>query len=177
MSILATNSIQSLSGQKILGITGGILQVVQTVKSDVFSSSSVSTWVDVTGLSAAITPNSSSNKILIMVCGAVGVSGSISAAARIVRGNTPLFVGDTTSGYVSTGSASFYGGSADGNNNEALIINYLDSPSTTSEVTYKLQLNVLQSGTVRINTLGSDISGQTYSQRSASSMILMEVVA
>ena len=156
-------------------VKNAVVQVVQTVKSNVFESSTASTWVDVTDLSATITPTSASNKILVMVCGACGMSGAISGAARVVRESVPIFVGDTASGYVSTGSASFYGGSADGNNNEALVINYLDSPSTTNAITYQLQLNVLQAGTIRLNTLGSNTSGQTYSQRSATSMILMEI--
>lgn len=152
-----------------------VINVVQTVKSDIFETSTSGTWVDVTGVSATITPNSASNKVLVMVCGACGMSGGISGAARVTRDGNPIFVGDTVSGYVSTGSASFYGGSTDGNNNEALVINYLDSPSTTNAITYQLQFNLLQGGTMRLNTLGSNISGQTYSQRSATSMILMEI--
>ena len=48
------------------GVGGKVLQVVNTVKTDVFSGQSVSNaFVDITGLTLSITPSSSSNKILI----------------------------------------------------------------------------------------------------------------
>jgi hypothetical protein len=59
---LGANAITALPS----GVGGKVLQVVQTVKSDTFSSSSA-TFVDITGLSASITPSSASNKILVMV--------------------------------------------------------------------------------------------------------------
>ena len=56
-----TGTLPAISGANLTGISGGkILQVVSTTKTDPFSSSSTS-YVDVTGLSATITPASSSN--------------------------------------------------------------------------------------------------------------------
>jgi hypothetical protein len=158
--------------------TGSVLQVVSVSKTDVFSTSSTS-YVDVTGLSATITPTSATSRILCIVAATAGSGdhvGGVSAAARLVRDSTPIQVGNTTAGYTSTSSASLFGGSADGNNSEAIAISVLDSPATTSAVTYKLQLIRLESGgTVRINALGNDLSGQVYSQRSASNITLMEI--
>ena len=159
------------------GTGGKVLQVVSTSKTDVFSMSS-SSWVDVTGLSASITPSSVSNKILCIVTGNGGTNGSVSAAARLVRDSTPIQVGDTASGFESVSSASLFSGSADGNNGEAIAISVLDSPSTTSAVTYKVQLKRLEaSGTVRVNALGNDNASASYSQRSASNITLMEISA
>ena len=45
---------------------GSVLQVVQTVKTDTFATTSTS-FVDITGVSVAITPSSTSSKILIQV--------------------------------------------------------------------------------------------------------------
>ena len=45
---------------------GAVLQVVQTVKSDVFSSTSGS-YVDITGMSASITPTSASSRIAVFI--------------------------------------------------------------------------------------------------------------
>ena len=45
---------------------GAILQVVQTVKTDSFSTNTGASYVDITGMSITITPSSSSNKILII---------------------------------------------------------------------------------------------------------------
>ena len=154
-----------------------ILQVVQTAKTNVFSTTS-SSFVDATGLSVSITPSSSSNKILVMLNGSAGMDSGSAGAIRLVRDATAIFVGDTTSGYTSVSGPSFYGGSNDGNNNEAFAICYLDSPGTTSAVTYKAQMAAIQGvGTLRLNALGSDNSGQSYSIRSASSITVMEVAA
>ena len=111
--------------------TGSVLQVVQATYSTAFNTGST-TYVD-TGLSASITPSSSSSKILVLVnqggflrrtstneqCGYV----------NLVRGSTQVteFVAcKSVSGYVP-----FFNG-----------INYLDSPNTTSSTTYKTQTKV-----------------------------------
>jgi hypothetical protein len=148
--------------------------VVQTVKSDVFGTSST-TYTDVTGFNATITPSSASSKILVVVSGVAGMSGAISGGIRLLRDATPICVGNTLSGYTSSSGPNFYGGSGDGNNNETFSINFLDSPATTSSTTYKLQVYAPQGGNLYFNTLGSFISGQVYSMVTASTIILMEV--
>ena len=58
MSTLKTNSITDVSGKPLVNNSGGIIQVVQTVKTDPWSSSSDGiSWYAVTGLTASITPN------------------------------------------------------------------------------------------------------------------------
>ena len=66
MAIIKANN-QTLSGITSLptGLGGKVLQVIQTFKSDAFSSTSDG-FFDISGLSIAITPSSSSNKILII---------------------------------------------------------------------------------------------------------------
>ena len=62
---LKTNKIFPRDGK--VGDGGGIIQVVQTVKTDVFTTTSVVSsggYVDITGLAVTITPQSASNKIL-----------------------------------------------------------------------------------------------------------------
>lgn len=175
MSTLYVDTINEKTSGNGIYIPGHVVQVVSTSKTDVFSMSS-SSWVDVTGLSASITPSSTSSKILCIVNGNGGTNGSVSAAARLVRDSTPIQVGDTASGYESVSSASLYGGSSDGNNGEAITISVLDSPSTTSSVTYKVQLRRLEaSGTVKVNALGNDNASAAYSQRGASNITLMEI--
>jgi hypothetical protein len=66
MSTIKTNAITTVAGKPILNSTGSILQVVQTVKSDTFSNSTKGSYVAVTGLSATITPTSTTSKILVM---------------------------------------------------------------------------------------------------------------
>ena len=118
------------------------MQVVSTTKTDSFSSSSTS-YTDVTGFSATITPSSSSNKVYVMVH--VNSSANIRYAAfRLVRGSTNIAVGTDTTG--AQEAVTFTTGT---NNaityddlilrNQSMAIN--DSPSTTNATTYKLQLH------------------------------------
>ncbi len=69
-----------------LNVTGNVLQVVSTAKTDVFSSSSTS-FTDVTGLSVAITPSSTSNKILVSVHLMSAATGANSPRFNLVRGS------------------------------------------------------------------------------------------
>lgn len=153
---------------------GAVLQVVQAIKTDTFTTTSTS-FVDVGGMSVVITPSSVSSRILILSTCAIGMGGAVAGIARLMRDGSPVFVGDNNAGYTQCSSPSFYGGSGDGNNNETLAINYVDSPATTSAVTYKLQVASPQGGALWVNTLGSNIGNQVYSTRSAGSFIAMEI--
>ena len=116
---------------------GSVLQVVSTTKTDTFSAASSGSWVDITGMSVSITPSSASNKILIIVNGNAGANAGVSGwAVQICRSTTPICVGDTAA---SRTSASTSGANPDNNYSNTFGINYLDSPSTTSSVTYKIQ--------------------------------------
>jgi hypothetical protein len=152
---------------------GAVLQVVQTVKTDTFTTTSTG-FVDA-GLSVSITPHSAANKILVMVTSPIGMGGSVSGSARLLRDSTAILLGNPDAGYVQVSSANFYGGSADSNNNETCSIHYVDSPNTLNAITYKMQVASPQGGALWVNTLGSNISGQSYSMRSASTIIAMEI--
>lgn len=154
---------------------GLVKQVAQAFKNDVFSTSST-TFVDVTGMSVTVTPTSLSSKFLILCNLTAGMNGASSGSGQLVRNSTPISVGATASGYTPVSMSSFYGGSADGNNNETSTVTYVDSPNTLSPVTYKVQVAAFQGTVLVVNGLGSDISGQTYSIRAASSLIVMEVL-
>ena len=53
-------------------------------------------------------------------------------------------------------------------------LNYLDSPSTTSSTTYKLQIRNYGGRTNYVNRTGNDTNSQVY-PRTASSITVMEV--
>ena len=140
--------------------TGNILQVVQTVKTDVTSQSSASSWNDISGVSVTITPSSTSNKILIIPDLALGSSdmSGYHLVWRLLRGSTPVGVSTsaTNSDLVGTGgmhraangaNAYFFGCSK----------MFLDSPSTTSATTYKCQWSADDSAaTLYLNRRGND---------------------
>jgi hypothetical protein len=116
---------------------GSVLQVVSTTKTDTFSSGSTS-FVDVTGMSANITPASANNKILVSYNLNVSNPGAgYSSSWKIVRNSTDIGIGDASGSKIRTTSqvwADTYG----------FVIwhpnaSFLDSPSSTSQLTYKIQ--------------------------------------
>ena len=154
---------------------GGIIQVVSTTKTDTFSSSTVDTFVDITGLSAAITPTSASNKILIFYD--LQMSGTELFFIQLVRGSTAIKVGNSDSSNRVECTAG--GIVQSGNNDKVQTIagTFLDSPSTTSATTYKIQGRVYSaSKSFSINKPIND-SDSSYTGRGASTITLMEVVA
>lgn len=171
MSLIKTNAITTVAGKPILNSTGSVLQVVQTVKTDPFSTTTVNTWIDITGVSATITPSSTSSKILVM-CSVFGSSQS-NGFIRLVRGSsTPLCVGDAAGVRVQASSGSFYT-YGDGNITSTQPITFLDSPATTSATTYKVQ-TWINSNIVLFNQDRNNIDSQDRA-RGASTITLMEV--
>mgnify|MGYP000017419801 FL=1 len=109
---------------------GKILQATTTNKTNSFSTSSTS-FVEVTGLNVSITPSSTSNKILIMSSFSLGqFGGSTSAHITLYRNSTNL-------GNASNGMNEIYN-SVSGNFSCGSGVVYLDSPSSTSSVTYTI---------------------------------------
>lgn len=159
--------------------SGSVIQVVQTVKSDTFSVASTS-FTDVTGLSASITPISASNKILVLVkLTATSTPGAYHGSfGRLLRNGSSIFVGDSSG---SRTPMSVYTGvlndSSGGNHVLTQNISFLDSPNTTSSVTYKMQIaDVDNAYTIFVNRSPDD--GDSVSNgRAASSIILMEISA
>jgi len=152
--------------------SGKLLQVVQTTKSDTFSTNSAS-YVDVTGLSASITPSSASSKILVLV----QYNSSASAGypfAKILRGSTDIYIGDASGSRTRVSTAA---PATNGLRSFATqAIHYLDSPATTSSTTYKLQMLNSDGGTSYVNRSDNDADSST-SARGISSIILLEIGA
>ena len=153
--------------------TGAVLQVLQTIKTDTFSSSSTS-WTDVTGLSVSITPLSTTSKILVIVdLQAVGTN-TTGSTMRITRGGTPIGNGTGASNRQAGSAAEFYSTRAD--QFYSYFGNVLDSPSSTSSVTYAVQVVVGGGGgTVYVNRSSADTDSSSYT-RGASAITVMEVV-
>ena len=157
------------------GVGGKILQVVQVTKTDILSTTSTS-FIDATGLSASITPSSASNKILMTV--SVPFGASTRAFFKLVRGSTDILLGDSAGSRI---PANFhgYGDATVGDAFYALQMfsfSVLDTPSTTSSTTYKIQWRANTGGTIYINRDGDDTNNTEHS-RSASTIILMEIAA
>ena len=181
MSITKLNNL-SISAVTALpsGVGGKVLQVVQTVKSDTASSTSA-TFTDISGMSASITPSSASNKILVFfdigISSGNGASGNF-GMIKLLRASTSIYIGDASSpresayGGISSDGA-YYG---DYYSVKKMTGVYLDSPSTTSSTTYKIQFKSNAAGTTTIYLNRSADDGASANLiRSASSITLMEI--
>ena len=145
--------------------SGGILQVVSTTKTDVFSTTSTS-YTDLTGLTATITPASTSSKIMVFVQLSTSHSSTNGHLFNLVRGATNLL--QSTAG--GTDNATFTPATTSTTLNIAGVpIMFLDSPASASAQTYKLQIKTI-GGTAYVNRRGA---GTGFG--STSTITLMEV--
>ena len=151
------------------GATAGqVIQVVQTTKLNGFATTS-GTYVDVTGLSVSITPASASNKILILAH--ISCSGSW-LGGRLLRGSTSIIEATSDGGARIEATFGGQGGSAD--QTKTVPVVYLDSPSTTSSTTYKIQIITGAADNLGINQSG-DNTGLGYELRTTSTITAMEI--
>lgn len=140
--------------------SGVVLQIISTTKTSTFTTTS-STFTDVTGLSVSITPSSSSNKVLVF-CHVYGANENAPGFIRLVRGSTAICVGNSNGSNVQATSGSCQDSSATSQVSCASMV-YLDSPSTTSSTTYKIQATVAAGGgTYYINEASSTLGLSDY---------------
>ena len=115
---------------------GSVLQVVSASISTLFTTTSTS-YVDVTGFTASITPSSTSSKILVIFSSALSNSSNSNANNRgtikLVRASTDIV--EALVGAFLDGT-----GGTDLNNYHTASFATLDSPSSASSVIYKIQL-------------------------------------
>ena len=160
---------QGAGANPIWGSAGGIKQVIQTVKT---SAQTINSTSDVDIMSVAITPSSTSSKILVSQnCQA---SADDHADLIVVRGSTQIYLGDAI-GSRSRTAHGFYGDS------QSDIIQtysgaYLDSPNTTSATTYYVKGSTPASSShnLHINRSRNDLD-RANNHRVASNITVMEV--
>ena len=151
---------------------GKIAQILSTTKTDTFSTTSF-TFVDVTGLTVTITPAATSSKIYVML--SISGGGMEGFRYQLVRGSTAIAIGTGSIG--SRTAASGAGSNRNYDELENACSNFLDSPSTTSATTYKIQVSAGNTGTdSKINATRND-PDSSYGIRTASTITVMEVAA
>ncbi len=157
------------SGLTKTGGFGKILQVVSQNLTTQMSTASTS-YVD-SGLTASITPSATSNKILILINIGVSISGDHNGYLKLLRDSTEINSGsggDNNSlfGVNGNSTASRYAPMME-------ACTFLDSPSTTSATTYKVQVRSHNGGfTMYINRRSNDTNFGV-----ASNITLVEVEA
>ena len=142
---------------------GGIIQVVSAQKTDTFSSSATNQFITVSGLTVNITPSSSSNKVFICFNLNIGHSGTGSGlGGKIFRSSDSQNIlrapadGSRTRAYI----AQFTCHSNTTNTTRFVSPSFLDSPNTTSQVSYAFQVYV-STQTVFINRSAEDLNSAT----------------
>ena len=134
------------SGSVTLGTAfpavGKVGQVVQHLQTAVFTLSAQNTWTDITRYTASITPTATSSKILVRVFGGVNHSTASSELYRI-----KLLRGSTAIGVVNDSTNHFWQGYGNSKTPYNFGCEILDTPSSTSSQTYKLQVYDTGSGT------------------------------
>ena len=151
---------------------GTVLQVVQATKTDSFSSTSTS-YVDLTDMTASITPISSTSKVLIHSNLALSNNDDVNHCyALLLRGTTEIIKGDA--GGSRTRATMVVSQTGTGQHLPRNFV-YLDSPSTTSSTTYKWQAKASASNGFYLNRSMRDNDGAGYDGRSCSTMVLYEI--
>jgi len=140
----------------------GAFRVLQVVSAEyaVQATSTTTTFAD-TGLTLAITPSSTTSKVLVQITQAYGRDDGNSlnsVGLKLFRGATDLGIFATRAGFTNT--AIYQAGT--------VAYNYLDSPVTTSATTYKTQFN---------NALVSAANAYVQYVSAKSTITLMEISA
>jgi len=168
---------QGTGANPIWGSAGGIKQVIQGTftGTTAITGNSTQDFQD-SGLNATITPSSTSSKILIMAVSDVGATAgqrSAGVLAKVVGGTTTILpiradsAGSRQRGFMTMNNTSDY-------NHMSWAMNYLDSPSTTSAITYKMQGWCEGLSNMYFNRDRTDTDSTTWI-RGASQITLMEV--
>ena len=133
-----------------LNRAGNILQVVSATTGTV-TSVAAGGFTDVTGMSVSITPTFASSKILLYFEFRCGSNASSNNGVQILRNATALSLGGTDT--TNLGNLNFAGASGFVNTSFTLV----DTPNTTSALTYKLQVQ-RSAGTLTINARGDGVN-------------------
>ena len=149
---------------------GKIGQVVSTTLTSTVSTTST-TAENLTGVVAAITPSATSSKILILVSLTTShTTSNYRVHFKISGGNAANYDGDAATGHETAMSATHI---RDAYSLMSNSMNYLDSPSSTSEVTYQVQWWT-EGGTAYI---GRPATIDANGGNTASTITVMEVLA
>ena len=157
---------------------GGIVQVQSVTKTDAWNMPANNTsFHTVTGLSVTITPTRSDSKILVMYDMNWSAQNG-HCSCRLMRDSTPIKVGDASGNKIQvTGQIHYI------NSNQydldQVSGTHLDSPSTTSAVTYSMQVGTPYSSSyeVYVNYHAEDGQNLAWQGRGASTITVMEVSA
>ena len=171
MSTLAIDTIQGATVAGKVAMPAG--HIIQFVFNEDYSSTAITQnqstgFVDVTGFDLAITPKFSTSKIFInLKFAASNVTAGLGMDAKILRGSTSL---KHVTNFAHRGD----GNLSTGQNIQTHVISHVDTPSSTSSLTYKIQIahRTTNGGTFTINSSTGSTSGASVG---GTMLTLMEI--
>ena len=173
-----TNSIAPAGGLAS-GYRGGIIQMKYTSVQGTISASTDSSGLHVSAFDTAITPVSTSSRIIIQgFFGAVSSSGGNSFGLTVRRGSTAVDAmkanaDGNRSRYTMRGATTW---NSDQNHCHSYMLNVIDHPNTTSSTTYRIYASVEGSSSIYFNRnrYNGNSSSPIYA-RTMSTLLVMEV--
>tara|TARA_A100001011_G_scaffold372585_1_gene431152 strand:+ start:44 stop:577 length:534 start_codon:yes stop_codon:yes gene_type:complete len=175
---MSTLRVDSIQGQTADDVNKYVVQVVQKVDTSTttFSNSgSSATFVTCGSLSQSFTPKFSNSKVLLRAClGHVATNTADRFAYfRFSGGNTANGVGDASGSRQPVLAFHYFQNAADGT---AVTFEYLDSPNTTSAITYAVEIAPNYSnGNLGLNFYLPNNTNAIYIPLAASTLTIMEI--
>ena len=161
-------------GTLLTNQSSGLGKVLQVVESSAISSQvtvSSTTFAD-SGVTASITPSATTSKILVLAVGSSYIQGTgynVKGEIRVLRDSTEI--SRTDHGYDS-GNSSFGARLA-----LSFNMSRLDTPSTTSSITYKIQIRVAGTNYSPLIQIPSLFNNQDGQKLGGSRIQLLEIGA
>ena len=136
--------------------TGAVKQVVSVTKVDAYTQTNTS-YTDITGMAATITPTSATSKILVLFSGSFyNANAGQTSIETLYRNSTNLFT---------------YGFAQQPSNITGIVmpasLSYVDSPATTSATTYGIYYKQSTSASAVYLTISGDIATLTLMEIAA----------
>ena len=157
--------------------SGAIIQTKFLNETATYSAGSTS-FVDLGSLSLSITPTSASNKILVHVSIGRAQSSDNTTAFRFTRNGTVVGVGDTVGSRIQMSFGMLGENFSDTSHGDSHTFTFIDEPSSTSALIYKLQQANEGGGTTYYNRNKAYTDNSSIINGTAhTTFILQEIVA
>ena len=151
---------------------GFLHRVVSDTKLDTFTTTSTS-FVTISGLSATISPRSTASQILIICDLSLWAQNAQAGFVQLMRGSTPIYIGDASGNRTRNSFAGVYSHGSPTNETNQCTAVFLDTPSTTSSTTYSVRCKTINNQ-VCVNRSSHDPNSSDMARHS-SSITLIEV--
>lgn len=177
-SELRVDAIKNVAGGDAVHIPGHIIQVVQAQHSGAQTISGTN-YQDIDGLQPTITPQFANSKILIQICLHYGENQDAFPAFNVYRNTTHVGPGDAGPNSSNQRNSFTMVGTENSSRDQYRITNvnwnYLDTPNTTSQLQYKIQVSPMRTTSRTIYINRHENMGDANRSTTTSTFTLMEV--